>query len=738
MNVREIKQWIVDGASSSIENAWMAGIEAQAPHGEMREVLEALVKAKQIDTAHTLAWLLLSETTEQHGLDGALDVARNVLTAVPGNDELRIMLADLYQQAHGQGEHFDEFLRASGLTDNQSLRRAIRTLETCLAVTPGCFLANRYDNRVVRAGQFDAVMGCFEVVEAGGGASQIEPRELADEFDCVEANDFRVLCQFRKDEMGEILNKDPGGVLTGICMSNGGRIDAGQLKDLLVPKYIESGKWSGWWNRARTAAKRLANLSIEGRNPIVIRYHPGGRSPEEKLARAVSDARTPLDYQAVLKQYAGETRSRKLPVQESFVEPIMRMLAHQATSFRTRRPVEALAASLVIDAMTAAGMPKPPVEYPPTVDAVAALDNPAAVIAALPDPALWAGALEALARRQDAADHFEALMTAMSAAQLDEVAGRLYAAERGQAVEDAVERALADAAKHLQICLWLWKGPAQGVQTAPTELNLLTRLFGVMEHIGHDATVDRNVRREAFHQIRAALVAEGCKTFRAAVAQMDQGIAGTIKRRIEQSPGLSPSSSEKLMNILREEFYGLFLKARVEPWLDETVIYSSEAAARRQSASLKHLVEIEVPANSKRVGAAAALGDLSENSEWESAVEEQRRLQARAARMRDELAVVQLLHVQDVPTDSVGVGSKVTLEPVAGGPEITVSFLGPWDGNVAARIFNYKAPLAQEMMGKTVGQRVSMRLDEVAGEYTIKALGSAVPAAGYEVASDEG
>ncbi len=726
MNVREIKQWIAAGAANSIENAWMTGIEEQPPHRELREVLAELVKAKQIETAHTLGWMLLSETAERHGTDEALAVARNVLTAVPGNDELRTMLADLYAQACGQAPHFAEFLRASGLTETQSLRRAIRTLETSLAVTPGTYLANRYDNRVVRAGEYDEVMGSFEISDPGGATDQVEPRALADEFDCVGPSDFRVLCQFRRDEMGQILTSDIAGVLTGICMSNGGRISMPDLKDLLVPRHIEAGKWSGWWGRARTAAKRSENLSIDGRNPTMVSYHPGGRSPEEQLAGAVEAARTPLAYMAVLKQYAAETRSRKLPLAPSFVEPIMRMLAHQADSYRTRRPIDALTASLVIDAMVAAGIPAPPTAWPAAEEVMAGMDAPVPIIAALPDASLWPAAIDALAKRDDAPDQLERLMGAMPAAQLDEIAARVRAAGRREAIEQAVEHAAMNVEKNLQVCLWLWKGPAEPVATAPSPLNLLSRLLGVMEQISHDMRVARAVRREAYQQIRAALVADNCRTFRAAVAEMDQGIAGTIKRRIEQSPGLSPSAVEKLMRIIREEFYALFVRARVEPWLDETVIYSSEAAAHRQEAELKHLIEVVVPENSKRVGAAAALGDLSENSEWESAVEEQRRLQGRVARMRDELAMVRTLHPQEISTDAVVIGSKVTLEPTGGGQAVTVSFLGPWDGNVAERIFNYKAPIAQEMMGKTVGETVTMRLDGEEGQYVITELGVAL------------
>ena len=725
MNVKEIKQWIADGAANAVENAWMAGVDDQAPPAETREVLECLVQAGQLEMAHTLGWLLLSETAERHGHDQALAVARQVLTAVPGNNEIRMMLAELYGQVYAQAENFDSILEASGLQDTQSLRRAIRTLEICLSIVPGCFLANRYDNRVVRAERFDATLGWFEVTAAGGQEQQIEPRLLADEFERVEPNDFRVLCQFRKDQMSEMLTKDPAGVLAGICMSNGGQINAQELKDLLVPTYVQADKWSGWWNRARSASKRSENLTIEGRNPTIASYHPDGRSCEDNFADAVAKARTPLDYLAILKLYAKETRSRKLPVKEDFVQPIMRMLAHQALSYRTRRPVEALAASLAVDAMIAGGMPPPPAACPTAIEAVAALADPAGVIAALPEAALWPAAIEALAQREDSAEWFERLMTAMPAGQLDNIAARVRAGGRGAAIGQIVEQAVTNAAKDLQVCLWLWKGPAEPVAGAPRELALLSRLLGVMEQIGHDMRVDHNERREAYRQIRSALVAERCKAFRAAVSQMDQGVAGTIKRRIEQSPGLSIGSSEKLISILREEFYGLFLKARIEPWMDETVIYSSAAAATKREAALKHLVEIEVPENSKRVGAAAALGDLSENSEWESAVEEQRRLQARVARIRDELATVRTLHPLEIPTDAVGIGSKVTLEPVAGGPEVTVSFLGPWDGNVAERVFNYKAPIAQEMMGKTVGQTVSMRLDALAGEYVIKAIGSA-------------
>ncbi len=273
MDAKKIKQWIVDDNIDAVETAWMEAVEANEPLPSMREALDAMVAAERPDTAEMLAWMLLSEAVEQRPAEEALDVARKTLPALPGNDDLRTTAADLYARVHGEAEHFQSFMDASGLLANQSPRRAIRTLDTSLAALPGTYLVNRFDHQVVRVKGFDDVMGQFELL-AGGRTTELEPKLLADEFDPVDETDFRVLCQFRTDELGELIQKDIASVLIGICMSHGGRIAAPDLKDLLVGKFLETDKWSGWWNRARTAARRSESLSLEGRNPTTVCSHP--------------------------------------------------------------------------------------------------------------------------------------------------------------------------------------------------------------------------------------------------------------------------------------------------------------------------------------------------------------------------------------------------------------------------------------------------------------------------------
>jgi transcription elongation GreA/GreB family factor len=115
------------------------------------------------------------------------------------------------------------------------------------------------------------------------------------------------------------------------------------------------------------------------------------------------------------------------------------------------------------------------------------------------------------------------------------------------------------------------------------------------------------------------------------------------------------------------------------------------------------LVEEKIPTNSKAIGAAAALGDLSENSEWESAMEEQRNLTGRAQDMDQQIRSARLIEEQDVPNDRVAPGTKVTLVEVASGKQVTYRLLGPWDITDDHTV-NYMAPIAQGLLGKTVGE----------------------------------
>ncbi|MGB9624918.1 MAG: GreA/GreB family elongation factor, partial [Phycisphaerae bacterium] len=155
-------------------------------------------------------------------------------------------------------------------------------------------------------------------------------------------------------------------------------------------------------------------------------------------------------------------------------------------------------------------------------------------------------------------------------------------------------------------------------------------------------------------------------------------------------------------------------------------IYTTEKGRAKAEEELNHIVNVKIPENARAIGAAAAHGDLSENSEYKFALEERDLLRARVANIQNDLARARLIEPYIVPRDRVGVGSRVTVRSLDGQVVREMIFLGPWDADIDRHIYNYNAPMSRRMMGLQVGETVELNLDGTDREYRIESIASAV------------
>ncbi len=724
MNVEQINEWIEAGDLAAVESAWLDVMTEDPEPEQVAAVLEALNAADQLDMSEMLGVMLLEERASGLPPERTTALTRAMVSAVPESDELRSRAAEAMRTVHGEHPHFDALLEASGLNTGQSPKRAFRTLNTCLGAAPGSYLWNRFDHRVLKTVEYNDILGEFSLTDPIGREVSFEPKNLADEFELVEDTDFRVLCTHRTDQLGDLLDGDPAAVLIGLCRSRGGQIDADDLKDALVPRYMDATKWSRWWNKARTAAKRCEQLTLEGR-PIVVTFHPGGLSLEEELASEADAAVMPIERLELLRKYARELRQRKLEADADFAAGLLNALAEQVRSFRANRPTDALTAALALEEAKELGFDAASRDYPSPAEVFADADDPAAVVAELPDESLWPEALAALEQREDAARHLAALLPHAPAGQLDELTARCAAAGCGEAVDEFVTTASLAPTDNLDAWVWLWKGPASPPAAMPKRAELLSRMLNALQEIQREWDFDKDRRKEIYQTVRNALSASDYAGFRETMDEMDEGVAGPIKRLVERCDGLAEAVRGDLLEMLREEFYGLFVEKKVDPWLDETTIYTTEAALERYRAELQELVDVKMLENSRAIGAAAEHGDLSENSEWKFAIEEQKMLQARAAKMQEEIAMARGINPDQVDTDRVAIGAQVTLKRDDGQVRV-LSFLGPWDSDPHNGVYSYQTRLGKSLMGLHIGDAAVLSFEGEDRKYTVESIASAL------------
>jgi len=121
-------------------------------------------------------------------------------------------------------------------------------------------------------------------------------------------------------------------------------------------------------------------------------------------------------------------------------------------------------------------------------------------------------------------------------------------------------------------------------------------------------------------------------------------------------------------------------------------------------ADLYHMENEKMPEIEKRIAAARAEGDLSENAEYHGARESQGMLQAKINMLKGKLAYADIIDPATLPKDQVVFGVTVAVKDLDFGDteEFTLVGAGEEDYDVGKILIT--SPLGQGLVGKKVGE----------------------------------
>jgi len=705
---------------------------------ELIAPFEHLEAAAQAERVATLAQIVLENTDMQSDPAAAVTLARIALTADPRNAELRQLAVAAYRAAYAGTPGLDGLLAAAGLTGARPARNALSAVDLCLTLKKGDALLSRAEDLVVEVIEVDTEHGLCTLRRAGR-LTTIPAAELASGYARLEPDDFRVLRQLRPQRLGELIQADPVGLVIGVVRAHGGLLDADALKPELVPRHIVAKDWSRWWSKTRTLLKRCPHVIVEGRAPVLLRYCAEGQTLEDEIWAAFAGHTEPIRWLRTIEAYLREKRQRKETLDNGLLQRLRAHLAGHVASVEQRRPAEALAAALVIERLDVAGGGSPTVPDQegdrPAISMLERADDPANLIAGLQEDALWKLALDALAsaRPDDGPACAVHMMARAPASLLDRIVAAGLAAGLRDSVQQHIDETLADPVHHPEPMCWLWKGPRHSQElNLPSADELFTGIIDALSALGRTVTTSVRATRDFRQRMRTALGLRDYAQARACLQRVPPERAVTLRRQLERLDGIGDNARLRMLSMLREAHPTLWETSvkQLEAWEDPEVLWTTPEGLRRKTEERDHLVNVTMRENARRIGEAAAHGDLSENSEYRFALEERDLLRARLAQINTELAKARTLEPHQVPTNHVGVGSRVTLRNLTDGARRVMTFLGPFDVDVDRGVYNYLAPVARRLMGIAVGRRVTLNVDGREVEFEIAALDNGLLAVG--------
>ena len=134
---------------------------------------------------------------------------------------------------------------------------------------------------------------------------------------------------------------------------------------------------------------------------------------------------------------------------------------------------------------------------------------------------------------------------------------------------------------------------------------------------------------------------------------------------------------------------------------------------------LNDLINVKRPANIEAIKEARALGDLSENADYDAARNEQAEIEAKIKKLETILENVQI--IESVNTDEVGVGTTVKITYIDDEDDVDqYKIVGSQEADPFESKISNESPIAKALMGHKVGDVVLVESPN--GNYEVKVI----------------
>ncbi|MDR1104851.1 MAG: transcription elongation factor GreA [Treponema sp.] len=651
----------------------------------------------------------------------AIGILKLILQYDEKDTQARKEITECFRKKYSGHSQLEEYIRVSNLTQNyRNVHEAVTDFEKHIAFDRGNFVYHR----TWGVGRIASFRGDEIVIDFAKKRDHSMSLKMAvNALQTLSKNHIWVLkATWKKEKLHDKVKNDYVWALQTVIKSFGNSCDIKRIKAELVPSVLSAGEWTSWSSRAREILKSDPGFGVSPDNIDIFTVRDRPISIEEKLYNEFKAERNFFERAATVRNFV--SRKDIEPDSEYFTE----MFAYFAGYLRSRGQItEQVAASFLLVKDLVA-------RYPHLGSGLSL--NFLEIFDGIEDvPALFEDLRDNKFREEFLAhvklfvplwaDIYVSLFPhALLPSIIDNLVDEGYSDKLTAMTSDCFEHFR----ENREAVIWLFRNGAgkdwyekAGIpfdRQLITLIHILDLTFRDIEN-HRDTTENRKINRQVF----TILFKEDTL-----YSFMDGADDDTIIRLftlINDVKDLDPAEKLQLRDRIAKQrpsfkFFGDTEKAVVPRGL----IVTSAMYGEKQR-QLAHIMDVEVPANSKEIAFALSLGDLRENAEYKAAKEKQELLNSTAARLKDEIDRAQLFDPATVNTRRVSFGTVVTLKNVAGGKKEKYTILGPWESDPDKNIISYLSPFGGTILNREAGEQVDFSINDEKVSYVVERISAA-------------
>ncbi|MFO1076940.1 MAG: GreA/GreB family elongation factor [Planctomycetota bacterium] len=707
----------------ALEPAWAKAIQAPEPeHAESyAAAIDHLCDRDMTSKALGFASSMIEALANASAHRAAMELGLRVIRRNAHNEALTQQVAGLVEKCFGAEDWYPILRTRSGL-EAAVTANALAEFDRLRRFTRGnvVYHAAGWGEGCIEAFAVDSLE--ITVLFASGRRSEFPLDTLLSTFKALDPNDLRAMKLQQMPKLQDEVKNKPAMLIRRAAALYRGTITNQQVKTELCGSIVPDKQWSSFSKLARAAATKDPWLKVEGsatRPVYVLRSKPVGLIEE---ATAALGHQNDLGQRiAVLRDYLvrGQDEEVRTQILDLAAKVVEKAIATGQDSHAHR-----LDGILFLEEHgRTTTVPAAAEVRALLVDKDGALDHDAIDKLATQESREHAVALLPQALGEDWAEQCAAEWTSWPNSVMEVVIDEIAAVHKANLLLPAWDR-IAPYPRKFPIALYLLgKLYAEGAFAKEEKRPQPIAVGRVLLHLCRILNEDR--KRNLLH---SRLLSRLTSLLTGKRGLLHMALDGIGVEDLTQYHGITARAGEdfpqEIVDLIDRtilDHYPEILAKPELPFWEKDHVFTTADGLRRIKDEYRVLVDEKIPANSKAIGAAAALGDLSENSEWESAMEEQRNLTSRAQDMDQQIRSAKLIEDQEIPDGVVAPGTKVTYTDATSGQSHTYRVLGPWDV-VDDHTINYMAPVAQGLLGKAIGETAEVPTPHGPTRVTIQAI----------------
>lgn len=152
--------------------------------------------------------------------------------------------------------------------------------------------------------------------------------------------------------------------------------------------------------------------------------------------------------------------------------------------------------------------------------------------------------------------------------------------------------------------------------------------------------------------------------------------------------------------------------------INKEVVLTFEGLKKLEQ-ELEYLKSVKRREVAERIKQALSFGDISENSEYDEAKNEQAQVEGRIVQLEGMLKRAKVIDEDDIKTDVVSIGSKVSIFDMEFEEEVEYYIVGSTEADPSKYKISNESPVGKALIGKAKDEVVEVRVPDGVIKYKI-------------------